>query len=411
MRILYLTNIFPYGENPMAGIFITRRIEKIIERKVDFKACATVVKHSTLSKYVYLLRNKSFHAPELGVKNQNKSMSYYDYIIYHLNIYDYFTRLIDKDRYYKHLQTKFFHIIENTPDMSKFDLIHAHPTYPTGYIALLFKEKYGIPYVVTAHGSDIHTYPKTNLKIRKTTLEILNHADKAIFVSERLLNIATSVLGYKGSNSIVIPNGVDVKKFIPMDKFKVREKMQLSVDCKYVGFIGNLIPIKNAQLLPEIFKLIKRSYSNVKFIVIGDGELYNYIQKKCQEYNLEVIFTGRISHDDIPTWLNILDVLVLPSAEEGWGNVILEALACGVPTVGSNAGGIPEVIGNEEFGRVVELKENFVNIFANNVVELLNRPLLPEKLRERALQYSWENIIDRELEIYKSILNKTSSRE
>lgn len=408
MRILYLTNIFPYSENPMAGIFITRRIEKIIERKVDFEAYATVVKHSTLSKYVYLLKNKSFYAPDLGVKNQNKSMSYYNYIIYRLNIYDYFTRLIDKDRYYKRLQTKFFRIIENTIGISKFDLIHAHPTYPTGYIALLFKEKYGIPYVVTAHGSDIHTYPKANLEIRKSTLEILNHADKAIFVSKKLLDIAASVLGYKGNNSIVIPNGVDVRKFIPMDKFKIREKLQLSTDYKYVGFIGNLIPIKNAQLLPEIFNLVKKSYNSVKFIVIGDGELYNYIQKKCQEHNLEVIFTGRIPHDDIPIWLNTLDVLVLPSAEEGWGNVILEALACGVPTVGSNAGGIPEVIGSEEFGRVVELKENFVNIFANNVVELLNRPLLPEKLRERALQYSWENIIDRELEVYKSVLNKTS---
>ncbi|MGH2330700.1 glycosyltransferase family 4 protein [Thermoanaerobacter mathranii] len=408
MRILYLTNIFPYSENPVAGIFITRRIEKLIERKVDFEAYATVVKHSTLSKYVYLLKNKSFYVPEPEVKKQNKSMSYYNYIIYQLNIYDYFTRLIDKDRYYKRLQAKFFRIIENNIDISKFDLIHAHPTYPTGYIALLFKEKYGIPYVVTAHGSDIHTYPKTNLEIRKNTLEILNHADKAIFVSKKLLDIAASVLGYKGNNSIVIPNGVDVRKFIPMDKFEIREKFQLSTNYKYVGFIGNLIPIKNAQLLPEIFNLVKKSYNSVKFIVIGDGELYNYIHKKCQEHNLEVIFTGRIPHDDIPIWLNTLDVLVLPSAEEGWGNVILEALACGVPTVGSNAGGIPEVIGSEEFGRVVELKENFVNNFANNVVELLNRPLLPEKLRERALQYSWENIIDRELEVYKSVVNKTS---
>ncbi|PMQ01797.1 MAG: glycosyl transferase group 1 [Dictyoglomus sp. NZ13-RE01] len=407
MRILYLTNLYPYNGNPVSGIFITRRLEEIAQRKIDFKVYATVIQYCNFFKYFYYLKTRSFPSLYKELKNKNlEYYMYYKYIFCHSNIYDCFTRLFSKDKYYKYLQMKFFNVIENSEDISKFDIIHAHPTYPTGYIALMFKKKYGIPYVVTAHGSDIHTYPKSNLEIRKTTLEILNRADKVIFVSKRLLDIAVSVLEYKGNNFVIIPNGVDVRKFTPMDKFEIRRKLQLSTDYKYVGFVGNLIPIKNAQLLPEIFNLVKKSYNNVKFIVIGFGELYSYIQRECQKYNLDVIFTGIVSHDDIPFWLNALDVLVLPSAEEGWGNVILEALACGVPTVGSNAGGIPEVIGSEDFGRVVEFKENFVNIFANNIVELLNHPLSPVKLRERALQYSWKNIIDKELEVYKSILNK-----
>ena len=102
--------------------------------------------------------------------------------------------------------------------------------------------------------------------------------------------------------------------------------------------------------------------------------------------------------------MNAMDVMILPSRNEGWPCVVLEAQACGVPVVGSSNGGIPEAIGDG--GIVIEEGEDFEKRFADAVVELLKNPIDSGYLRERALGFSWENIVKQELTVYEEVLKR-----
>ena len=282
---------------------------------------------------------------------------------------------------------------------NEFDIIHAHGMYepPAGLVAKLLSQKLNIPYVVTCHGSDINLLMEN---AKELYIDVLGNADKVIFVSNALLNKAKS-LSYSGTNAVVIPNGIDPKIFKPLDKEKIKRELGLSK--KVVGFVGNLVFIKRADKFPEIFENIA-STQEVEFLVVGDGELRENIEKECQKRNLNVKFVGRVSQDKVPYYMNAMDVMILPSRNEGFGAVVIEAQACGVPVVGSSNGGIPEAIGDG--GITVEEGEDFEKRFAEAVINILENPIDSNYLREKALEYSWENVVKKEVEVYEKVLKK-----
>jgi glycosyltransferase involved in cell wall biosynthesis len=311
--------------------------------------------------------------------------------------------LLDQLLYNLRIGKKMVHAIKLELILEEYDLIHAHWVYPYGYVASLIKKETGIPCIISAIGSDIHTQPYASPKIIPQIISSLDNANMVIFVSNNLYKSAKK-LGYNGSNYTVLSYGVETRIFYPMNKTDVRTELNLfQIPSKYIGFIGNLIWVKRADRLPELFQKIAKKHSNFHFIIIGDGNLRSGIEQKCKDYNLDVKFTGRIPNcipDEMPLWINALDVLVLPSRNEGLPNIILEAQSCGCPVVGSNAGGIPEAIGTG--GVVVETDSNFEENFTDAVIEMINNPPSVEQMRDRAMQFDWDRIIKRQLEVYES---------
>jgi len=119
---------------------------------------------------------------------------------------------------------------------------------------------------------------------------------------------------------------------------------------------------------------------------------------------LNVKFVGRVSQDKVPYYMSAMDVMILPSRNEGFPTVVNEAQACGIPVVGSSNGGIPEEIGDG--GIVVEEGENFEKGFAEAVINLLENPIDSNCIREKALEYSWENIVKKEVKVYEEVLKQ-----
>lgn len=150
-----------------------------------------------------------------------------------------------------------------------------------------------------------------------------------------------------------------------------------------MGFVGNLAHVKRADKLPEIFHGVSKIIPNVYFIVVGDGPLKEIIEERTKD--LKITFTGRVKPGEVPYYMNAMDVMILPSRNKGFGCVVLEAQACGVPVVGSDNGGIPEAIGNG--GTVIPDGQNFEEHFAKSVVAMLNNPIPSSKLRSRVLMY------------------------
>ena len=177
---------------------------------------------------------------------------------------------------------------------------------------------------------------------------------------------------------------------------------ELNISTKYlVGFIGNMVPIKNVMVLPDIFRRIQSKLHDVSFVVVGDGDLFNNLKAKTKEYNIQNIsFTGKLLPEEIPAIMYSLNLLLLPSLNEGMPRVTLEALSYGVPVVGSNVGGIPESIGEEN---CFDLDDDFVKNISTRAIEILENGEKPKQLFK---EFLWETTLEKEMSVYKNILER-----
>jgi glycosyltransferase involved in cell wall biosynthesis len=393
--MLVITNLFPYPGNETRGNFITNRLKALKKFNVDFNVFGTISQDSLFAKVFRKIT---------GSARQEKYGDYYEidgirynYLSFDRRLYDIFSEYVLKKDYTLEYAKELANKKYKSFVQEKYDLIHAHGMFnpPAGLVAKLLSQKLNIPYVVTCHGSDINLLMENS---KELYTDVLGNADKVIFVSNALLNNAKS-LSYSGTNAVVIPNGIDPKIFKPLDKEKI--KRELGLNKKVVGYVGNLKYVKRADKFSEIFENIALK-QEVEFLVVGDGELREYVEKECQKRNLNVKFVGRVSQDKVSYYMNAMDVMILPSRNEGFGAVVIEAQACGVPVVGSSNGGIPEAIGDG--GIAVEEGENFEKRFAEAVINLLENPIDSNCIREKALEYSWENIVKKEVKVYEEVV-------
>lgn len=283
-----------------------------------------------------------------------------------------------------------------------FDLLVAHSSYATP-IAYHTYKKYNIPYCAIWHGSDIHTAPFSNKYVFKQTAEAISSADANLFVSNKLLE--TSELICKTTNKAVLYNGIGEDFVRYNDEHRQELKVNLGINPKHkvVGFAGNLIPIKNADLLPQLFCSIEANYDGLlTFLVVGDGKLRKQVEEQTKATVKESIFLGDYPREKMPEIMNCIDLLVLPSRNEGLPLVTLEALACGAKVVGSNVGGIKEVLGQDN---VVDIDEHFIQNFSNRVVELLR---IETSSTQIPPQFDWGITTGIENDIYAAILGKTN---
>lgn len=395
MKILMISGIFPTKDNTKRGSFILRRCNILNNYiKLDLYSFINIP-----DKFVMIV--KKMLKKKIG-ERQNKRINFagvqWNYILIPNNLLYLILKKIDL----KFMIKKQLKLIEKEINIKEYDLIHAHWSYPEGYIARELKEKYKIPYIITAHGSDIHTNMEKDNNVKKLTLSALEAADKVLFVSKALLGKAKN-LGYSGHNSCVVYNGVDRNIFKPKNKKLIKQELGIKDTHKVVGFVGNLVSVKRADKIPEIFKNINKLNKNITYVIVGDGPFKDYILDKCKDKGINIVFAGRVVPDKVAYYMNSMDVMILPSRNEGFGNVIIEANACGVAVVGSDAGGIPEAVGNA--GVIVKDGNEFEKRFAEAVVELLDKDIDINKLIERTYEFDWSNIVQKELEIYKKVLS------
>ncbi|MGQ9856729.1 MAG: glycosyltransferase [Fervidobacterium sp.] len=412
MNVLVVSNLFPYVENKSSGIFLTNRIKLHKRFGVNSVAISLALKDSDMMiRFLKTALGRKENVPLTDIEDIR-----YEPVFLERGVLAAFEYAITSKRRLVDRASKVLveRIVEYYGDrLSKVDLIHAHGMYasvvyslvPAGLVAMSLSRMLNMPYVVSLHGNDVNKYMK-KAALRDLYLDAMENASVCIFVSNALLKTAKRY-GYSGKNAAVIPNGFEPKIFRPLDKEETRSKLGFhKKGYKYVGFVGNLIPVKRADKLAEIFKIIKEMYPNVFFIVVGDGYLRNKIEK--QTGGLEILFTGRISQEKVAEYMSAMDVMILPSRSEGWPCVVLEAQACGTCVVGSNNGGIPEAIGFDEC--VVKEGEDFEERFAQRVVEVLENGYNPEIFVERARRFTWEEIVKMEVELYKQTVNKSKQR-
>ena len=279
-----------------------------------------------------------------------------------------------------------------------YDLISAH-SIACARLALAVYKQFGIPYYVTWHGSDIHTFPYANKYNWEDTAQALENAEENFFVSKALLS-ASEKISSKAKRQLLY-NGVgdSFMTFSPERRESLKKIFHVEGK-KVVAYIGNLFPIKNVLLLPEIFKKVVECYAgDVVFWTIGDGKLRSSLQSRLQECGVDCSLWGNQPVEKMPEFMNAIDVLVLPSKNEGLPLVTVEALACGANVVGSNVGGIAEVIGREN---VFDLNDGFVENISKRIVQMLESEIA-QTLSE---DFDWNVTAKKENEIYLRYLDK-----
>lgn len=215
------------------------------------------------------------------------------------------------------------------------DIIHGHYLFPAGAASVEVGKKHGIKTYVTAHGSDMFEMYKKQSFMRPFIKKVLKKADVVFAVSNALKDeiLATNVPNIKDKTRLYW-NSVDIDKF----KDTTDSSFKLDNNKPIVLFVGNIIKRKNVDSLLEAKKLAKSDYN---LVVVGDGPLLKQLKQKAEDI-CDVYFTG--ARKDVENIIPSASLLVLPSFSESFGLVLIEALACAKPVIGSNVGGIKEII-------------------------------------------------------------------
>jgi len=289
-----------------------------------------------------------------------------------------------------------------------FDVIHAHYVFPTGFIGLICHWLTARPLIVTVHGGDINNLARRNSILFKISGFILRRAAAVIAVSRDIRDKLVNEFGVDGGRVHIINMGVDTGVFRPLDRERCRERLGLSGNKRIVLFVGNIIPRKGVLYL--LRALEGPEFVDVKCIILGaavDREYMDTLREVSGSLDADVEFTGPVSYSEVAIWMNAADVFVLPSLEEPFGLVALEALACGTPTIATAVGGLKEFVRESETGYSVPpgdpdaLREKI-----RRVLDPENRSEV-ESMRERGLRvaksFSTLKQIERILEVYRQV--------
>lgn len=284
------------------------------------------------------------------------------------------------------------------PLLKDYDAVLAH-SFTGALFALKAHELYGIPFLVTWHGSDVHTHPWRNPLIMKETRRLMESAECNFFVSRALME--SSDLLAVDCRKEVLYNGVS-EAFVRFDDDRRRTlRMEYGVtdDERVVAFAGSLVEVKNVRLLQPLFHEIRAMYgAGLKFWVAGDGKLRSVVEPDLlADGSIDVRMFGNVPSDRMPSIMNCIDLLVLPSRNEGLPLVCAEAVRCGAMVVGSDVGGISEVIGKEY---VVTPGEDMVVKMAAKAVGMLREGVeqtIPQEM-------DWKITAAKEISVVRSVL-------
>ncbi len=279
-------------------------------------------------------------------------------------------------------------------------ILHAHYATSYGLIGALSGFH---PYVISAWGTDVMKFPQQNF-INKAILKYnLHKADAICATSATIQNYLRPVTSKKVT---IIPFGVNIAEFCKKEVTNLFDKTTF-----VIGSIKPLEELYNIHILIQSFSIIKLKYptKNIKLLIIGEGLQETNLKKLVATLQLtnDVVFTGRIAFNQIPTYFNMLDILVNISDYESFGVSVIEAMACAKPVIVTNVGGLKEIINSDTIGLKVDVGN--VEQTTTAIEKLITDKELYERISINARKhvvkhYNWENNLQTMIDEYTKLL-------
>ncbi len=294
-----------------------------------------------------------------------------------------------------------------------YDLLHSH-YWLSGWIGQALKLHWQAPHIVMFHTlaeAKNRAYLNENEPDYRIEEErkIAVAADRIICASRDEAQLLVELCGAAPERISVVPCGVDLEHFRPLEKRAARARLGLSGGEPLMLFVGRIEPLKGIDVLLRAAAQIKAPY---RLLVIGgdrrDDARRVYLRALVNELDIagSVSFIDAVRHEDLPLYYNSADVCVVPSYYESFGLVALEAMACGVPVVASKVGGLPETVRDSQTGFLIP--DINPTAFAGRLELLLGDPELRWELgagaRELAEQFHWANVAEQVEAVYHDLV-------
>ena len=292
----------------------------------------------------------------------------------------------------------------------KIEVLHVHYAIPhayAGYMAkqMLKDEGIDIPMVTTLHGTDITLVGNHPFYKPAVTFSI-NKSDFVTSVSQSLKEDTLKLFNIKNEIQ-VIPNFIELDKIKKEDKSPCQRSVMANDEERIITHISNFRKVKRIPDIIAIFNKIQKEIP-AKLMMVGEGPEKEKAEHLCRELGIQdkVIFFG--NSNEIDTILCQTDLFLLPSKTESFGLVALEAMACGVPVISSNAGGLPEVNKDGFSGYLSEVGD--VDSMANNALKILRNQTDLDQFKKNALitaqQFDIKNILPLYEDLYQRAIAK-----
>ncbi|KKI88764.1 N-acetyl-alpha-D-glucosaminyl L-malate synthase [Bacillus sp. SA1-12] len=264
----------------------------------------------------------------------------------------------------------------------ELDLLHVHYAIPHAICAYLAKQMVdnGLKIVTTLHGTDITVlgYDQSLSDLIRFGIEA---SDKVTAVSNALVNQTYDLIQPKKTIETVY-NFIDDRVYHKKDASHLKREYGIDDDEKVIIHVSNFRKVKRVQDVIYSFQLIQRKIK-AKLLLVGDGPEMTFVSRLVRELGLndKVLFLGK--KDNLEELYSLSDLMLLLSEKESFGLVLLEAMACGVPCIGSNTGGIPEVINEGETGYICEVGD--IETVSHRAIQLLTNEKLYQRMSDHAI--------------------------
>ncbi|MEW6033622.1 MAG: glycosyltransferase [Chloroflexota bacterium] len=296
----------------------------------------------------------------------------------------------------------------------KYDLIHSH-YWLSGWVGEILKACWGVPHLTTFHtlgrAKNLVQAEEREPELRLDAEErVLKGTDLVLALTTAERSLLTQYYGMNEDRVAVIPGGIDLEVFRPLDKPASRRELGLPQTPKTALYVGRLEPLKGVDILLKAMSLLPETDLSRCLIVGGnatdDGEVA-HLRSLAEGLGVleRLSFLGPVEHERLPVYYSAADVTVVPSRYESFGLVALESLACGTPVVASKVGGLPFIVRHQQNGLLVPRPNP--EMFAASLGLLLRDEALRRELASQATasvhRFNWATVRPRVLELYQML--------
>lgn len=408
MKIIVISHMYPNVAQPLSGIFVQKQIEALAAQGAE----VTLVNPSPW--FPAMLKGlgawgRYARVPHCGV---HKGIE-----VYHPRVVE-----LPKGYFFNHYPQTYrlgmAKLMDRLIKEKKPDLIHAHVAHPDGAAAAAFGEKYNLPVVITVHGQDFAHTLKRSPKSAEIVKDTLRRADRVILVSDKLKqNYGLEQWADDLDKFKVIYNGVNLEEVSgysgvheedqyeedQYDENQLRSPVLLTV-----GFLRQ--PKGHVYVLRALAESsLLKVYPNLVYRIVGDGAERENLEEKVRELGLKnhVEFLGELPYPEAMREMAKCDIFVMPSWNEAFGVVYLEALAHGKPVIGTKGEGIAPLLEKEEVGLTVRPRNS-------EDISLALETLLSHPEQARAMgakgrelvydRFTWEQNARETIKVYQECL-------
>ncbi len=294
----------------------------------------------------------------------------------------------------------------------RFDILHVHCAVPDGVGVLLVNRKYNLPVVLSIHGRDIYSIAPKSPFHRRLVGNVLARADRVIVASDKVRELMARSFP-RVAEPAIIHYGVDAALFAPGDAAPIGARSSRTGPVLLT--VGYLIARKNHRAVISAVARLKKDYPEIRLRIAGSGPEEEKLRSLCAELGVSenVEFLGLCSRERVKQLMSECDVFVMPSWDEAFGVVYIEAMSQGKPVIGSRGEGIADTITDGETGFLVD--PHNVDELAEKIRLLIDDGELAARVgaagRDLVVQeFTWQKNVDRLLEVYQEVLTQHQRR-